>query len=229
MVRYEFGLTDLARLRFAISPMWELVISLRALRDPSEATMHLPWVRSVRERVRGLDLLPLLGLVPLERLHPRLPHAAPQHPAGELRGRARRDPLDPDRTRAHGGRPATSRTASHLSLAEPFLRHPRRVGRASRRLAGRLLGGGARAALGTRARAARGRSDVSLAAPHRGRPDRTVRGPRIRPSTGATTGSRSRWPTAHDRRAGGTRSACSCPPSSRRGRSPSPRPTGSRR
>lgn len=84
MVRYEFELSDLARLRFAISPMWELVISLRALRAPSEAATHLPWVRSVRERVRGLDLLPLLGLVPLEGYIPDFLTPPPNTPLGSF-------------------------------------------------------------------------------------------------------------------------------------------------
>ena len=47
MVRFVFAVEDLARTRFAISPMWELVGSLTALRDPSTAALHLPWLRSL--------------------------------------------------------------------------------------------------------------------------------------------------------------------------------------
>jgi Helix-turn-helix domain/Family of unknown function (DUF5937) len=125
MVRYEFGLSDLARLRFAISPMWELVISLRALRDPSEAAMHLPWVRSVRERVRGLDLLPLLGLVPLDGYIPDFLTPPPKTPLAGFEDELeaiRSTPIA--RVRAEVG----LRVDDGLSaeLADPFLRHPRR-------------------------------------------------------------------------------------------------------
>jgi DNA-binding transcriptional ArsR family regulator len=125
MVRYEFGLSDLARLRFAISPMWELVISLRALRDPSEATMHLPWVRSVRERVRGLDLLPLLGLVPLNGYIPDFLTPPPDSPLANFE-----DELDAIRSTptARVRREVGLRVRDGLSpeLAGPFLRRPRR-------------------------------------------------------------------------------------------------------
>jgi hypothetical protein len=54
MVEYVFTLDDLARLRFAISPPWQLVTSLRALRESSSAGVHLEWVRSVRGMPAGL-------------------------------------------------------------------------------------------------------------------------------------------------------------------------------
>lgn len=124
MVRYEFGLSDLARLRFAISPMWELVISLRALRDPSEATMHLPWVRSVRERVRGLDLLPLLGLVPPKGYIPDFLTPPPKTPLASLE-----EELEAIRStpvaRVRGEVGVRVRDGLSPELAEPFQRRPR--------------------------------------------------------------------------------------------------------
>jgi DNA-binding transcriptional ArsR family regulator len=63
MVEYVFTLDDLGRLRFAISPPWELVTSLRVLRDPSTAGVHVDWVRSVRGTLGGLDLRPTLALL----------------------------------------------------------------------------------------------------------------------------------------------------------------------
>jgi DNA-binding transcriptional ArsR family regulator len=124
MVRYEFDLSDLARLRFAISPMWELVISLRALRDPSEATMHLPWVRSVGERVRGLELLPLLGLVPPNGYIPDFLTPPPKTPLANLE-----EELDAIRSTpvARVREEVGFRVGEGLSpeLAEPFLRRPR--------------------------------------------------------------------------------------------------------
>ncbi len=58
MVRFVFSVEDLARTRFAISPMFELVHSLVALRDPSHAALHVPWLRSLSGRLDGLPLSP---------------------------------------------------------------------------------------------------------------------------------------------------------------------------
>jgi DNA-binding transcriptional ArsR family regulator len=66
MATYEFGLDDLTRLRFAISPMWEVVASLRRLRAPSEAGIHLPWLTGLRDSgaLRGVDLAAALTFTP---------------------------------------------------------------------------------------------------------------------------------------------------------------------
>ncbi|WP_242454219.1 ArsR/SmtB family transcription factor [Bailinhaonella thermotolerans] len=61
---FKFGPEDVARVRFAFSPLWELVISLRTLRAPGAHALHLPWVRAVRPRLTALDLSELLALVP---------------------------------------------------------------------------------------------------------------------------------------------------------------------
>ena len=64
MFRFGFGVQDLARMRFAISPMFEMVSSLVALRDPSSAATHLPWVERTRGKLAGLDLGAALTLAP---------------------------------------------------------------------------------------------------------------------------------------------------------------------
>jgi DNA-binding transcriptional ArsR family regulator len=65
MSTYEFDIGDLARLRFAISPMWEVVASLRRLRDPAQAGIHLPWLNELRGgRLKDLDLSVALRLTP---------------------------------------------------------------------------------------------------------------------------------------------------------------------
>jgi Bacterial regulatory protein, arsR family len=63
MVRFELGVADLAWTRFGFSPLAETVLSLVAVSDPSFHALHLPWLRSIRPRLAGLDLSLLLSLV----------------------------------------------------------------------------------------------------------------------------------------------------------------------
>jgi biotin operon repressor len=62
MTTFVFGLEDLARTRFAISPMWEAISSIRALRSISEDALLLPWFERVRPALRELDLAEALAL-----------------------------------------------------------------------------------------------------------------------------------------------------------------------
>ncbi|MBV9603554.1 MAG: winged helix-turn-helix transcriptional regulator [Solirubrobacterales bacterium] len=78
MVRFELGVEDLARTRFGISPLAETVRSLRALSDPSRHTLYLPWLRSIRRDLDGLDLDLLLALVGPPRGGERFVSAASQ-------------------------------------------------------------------------------------------------------------------------------------------------------
>jgi DNA-binding transcriptional ArsR family regulator len=64
MIRFEFGVEDLARARFAISPMLELVNGLRVIRDPGHAAMHVPWVRAAVPIARRLRLATVFALAP---------------------------------------------------------------------------------------------------------------------------------------------------------------------
>jgi len=63
VIRFRFGQEDLGRTRFAISPLFDLVWSTDTLRDPATHSLHLPWVRAARQRLRGFDyeLLDVLG------------------------------------------------------------------------------------------------------------------------------------------------------------------------
>jgi len=63
MIRFELSVEDLANTRFAISPLMETVCSLWALRDPGRYALHLPWLRSVRPGLAGLDTELLMSLV----------------------------------------------------------------------------------------------------------------------------------------------------------------------
>ena len=62
MIRFLFGHEDLVRLRFAISPLFDLMWSTDVLRDPAGHSLHLPWARAARERLEGFDW-PLLEAV----------------------------------------------------------------------------------------------------------------------------------------------------------------------
>jgi DNA-binding transcriptional ArsR family regulator len=64
MVRYDFELEDLVRTRFAISPMWETAAAIRALRNPSAISLHLPWIKQIRGAIKDLDLSPAYALLP---------------------------------------------------------------------------------------------------------------------------------------------------------------------
>ena len=64
MLTYAFSVDDLARTRFAISPMFELVGGLRNLRDPGRAAMHVPWIRTALPIAYELGMEPWLALLP---------------------------------------------------------------------------------------------------------------------------------------------------------------------
>ncbi|MFC6085468.1 ArsR/SmtB family transcription factor [Sphaerisporangium aureirubrum] len=65
-VEWRFGMDDLARMRFAFSPLWELVASLRVLRSPARHSLHLPWLRAVRPRLGAVDLSEVFALAPIQ-------------------------------------------------------------------------------------------------------------------------------------------------------------------
>jgi DNA-binding transcriptional ArsR family regulator len=84
MVRFVFSFEDLALTRFAISPMWELVHSLLALRDPSHAALHVPWLRSLSGRMDGLPLEPAVALTPPRGYTPDFLMPVPAGPLGDI-------------------------------------------------------------------------------------------------------------------------------------------------
>ena len=55
VLTYLLAPEDLGEIRFAVSPATETALSLRALRDPSRFPLQLPWVRTVQNRLAGLD------------------------------------------------------------------------------------------------------------------------------------------------------------------------------
>ncbi|GAA1148556.1 DUF5937 family protein [Kribbella jejuensis] len=55
MLTYVLDSEDLADVRFAVSPVAEMVLSLRALRDPGRFPLQLGWVRAVQPKLQELD------------------------------------------------------------------------------------------------------------------------------------------------------------------------------
>ncbi|MFD8496939.1 DUF5937 family protein [Amycolatopsis sp. NPDC059657] len=68
----QFALTaqDMAHTRFAFSPLWECVASVRVLSEPGGHAVHLPWAKRARRRISqaGLDIGLLRDLVPDRQL-----------------------------------------------------------------------------------------------------------------------------------------------------------------
>lgn len=63
MLHYELGDADLGTIRFGISPLCEMGLSLRAVKDPSRYPLQLPWLSRTQQARADLDLDLLLGLV----------------------------------------------------------------------------------------------------------------------------------------------------------------------
>ena len=84
MVRFVFSVEDLALTHFAISPMWELVHSVLALRDQSHAALHLPWLRSLSGRLHGLPLERVAALNPPRGYSPDFLVPLPSGPLGDI-------------------------------------------------------------------------------------------------------------------------------------------------
>lgn len=70
MISYELCVEDLTDTRFAVSPVYETMLSLRVLREPGLSPLHLPWRRSVVGRLDGVDTELLLSLVGPRRALP---------------------------------------------------------------------------------------------------------------------------------------------------------------
>lgn len=63
MLHYELGDADLGIIRFGISPLCEMGLSLRALKEPSRFPLQLPWLLRTQEAREDLDVNVLLALV----------------------------------------------------------------------------------------------------------------------------------------------------------------------
>jgi DNA-binding transcriptional ArsR family regulator len=126
VVRFVFEVEDLARTRFAISPMWELERSLAALRDPSQAALHVPWLRSLSGRLDGLDLERAVALTPPSGYAPDFVTPPPSGPLGSIEddlAALRETPVAEIRSEMTL---FSSQHARGPEIAAPWLEHPRR-------------------------------------------------------------------------------------------------------
>lgn len=73
MIQIEFTTEDVARTRFALSPLWEVVASVRVLKSADEHGLHQRWTRRVRRELAASerDFGPLFDLVPAPARPPR--------------------------------------------------------------------------------------------------------------------------------------------------------------
>ncbi|MFF8439900.1 hypothetical protein ACF07U_03375 [Streptomyces californicus] len=79
----SFSASDLAQVRFAVSPMWEVAPSFRLLRSRAAHPVHRAWADQVRPRLTaaGLDRGWLAELIPPTGYVPDFLNPAPTGPA----------------------------------------------------------------------------------------------------------------------------------------------------
>jgi hypothetical protein len=84
MVDMRFDIESISGVRFGVSPMFEMMLSVRALRDPAAAPLHLPWVEDARRLTADLELEPLLLLLRRGAYMPDFLNPPPAGPTAEL-------------------------------------------------------------------------------------------------------------------------------------------------
>lgn len=103
MLRLVFTARDLADIRFGFSPLWEVVASVRVVKDPDAHPMHAQWSAQVRQRLgqADLDWRMLSDLVPVPtRSIPGLISPPPVVPSPDLELELRSlSAMEPDRVR----------------------------------------------------------------------------------------------------------------------------------
>lgn len=133
LAELAFSAGDLAQMRFAVSPLWEVVTSFRRLlNDGAVSPVYRPWAEQVRPRLAaaGLDRGWLAELIPPKGYVPHFLNPAPAGPApalaAELAGvlAAAADPVrrNLDHLRYHQGPLGPRAQALH---ADPQARLPR--------------------------------------------------------------------------------------------------------
>ncbi len=122
MIQFRLEAEDLVQVRFAFSPLWELVMSVRALADPGRHALHLPWVADARPALEGLDLELLFALVgSADDYTPDFLAPPPTTPLPDFAAEVERIVCTPpELVRAEAGRVAAAR-GERRSVLERFL------------------------------------------------------------------------------------------------------------
>ncbi|MHB8233512.1 MAG: ArsR/SmtB family transcription factor [Solirubrobacteraceae bacterium] len=84
MINARFDAEALTSVRFAISPMVEMIGSLKALEDPARGALHVRWIEQARGQTQDLDLSCLRALHSLDRYSPDFIHPPPTGPLAEF-------------------------------------------------------------------------------------------------------------------------------------------------
>jgi Family of unknown function (DUF5937)/Helix-turn-helix domain len=80
----RLGASDLASIRFSVSPLIELWQSVRALQSPVASALHSPWLMDARSRVADLDFAALRALQPARGPGPDFVQPPPDGPSADL-------------------------------------------------------------------------------------------------------------------------------------------------
>ncbi|PJJ71948.1 DNA-binding transcriptional ArsR family regulator [Diaminobutyricimonas aerilata] len=97
MLRYRLTGSDLGEVRFGISPLCELGLSLRAIRDPSRFPLQVGWLRATERARSRVDLDALLPLLNDRTWSPDFLNPRPESPLTRVEDElAALERLDPD-------------------------------------------------------------------------------------------------------------------------------------
>lgn len=97
MITFHLNADDLSHLRFAFSPLWELIASYWALTHPSLQAVHLPWIHEASAALEGVELAYLRTLITPNGYFANFLTPSPQTPRPDFEdelARLRQTPLD---------------------------------------------------------------------------------------------------------------------------------------
>ena len=178
MILARFHTEALTRVRFAISPMFEMMRSIKALKDPASAALHLPWVEQALPACRRPRPARRCSRCSPRRIYnPDFVHPPPSSPLVEFEDELAVMVSTPPRQiaaeirYAFGDGPAAAGARAVRAAAEEG-------DRSARRADAGVLGANPRRPLAAAALAARARRPLSLAADRRRRHGAPVLRPR---------------------------------------------------
>src|ERR1035437_3232825 len=123
MIDVRFNTEALTRVRFAISPMFETIASLKALNDPARGALHLTWVEQTRRLTADLDLSTLRALQGSPTYNPDFINPPPSGPLAEFEDElAVMLATPPEQIQAEVG--VAYRRSGVPSVLQPFLTEP---------------------------------------------------------------------------------------------------------